>query len=42
MLMYDLIRRPDLRTLVQYVATALTNYPLRHRDTSLAMKELCL
>jgi len=36
MFMYDLLRRPDFRALIQYLATSLTNNTLRHRDTSLA------
>jgi hypothetical protein len=38
MFMYDLVRRPDFCTLIQYVATNLTNDTLRHCDTSLALK----
>jgi len=34
MFMYDLVRRPDFSTLIQYLSTTLTNNALRHCDTS--------
>jgi hypothetical protein len=39
--MYDLVRRLDISTLVQYVAATLTYNTLRHGEhISLAIKEL--